>query len=150
VSGTSGSKAGRDGLGSKTAAGVKKATTSAKKHIVPAIGALAKISSEESQESSPHGQAFRASAPEVQSRLEPYGKSSEPHCKSPVASVPGPDPEASLGIAAPLRAGSVSIGCLKLYVHSLVLPNDILTFVAAHFRCLRYRCWCSDQRRCVR
>jgi hypothetical protein len=58
VSGSSGSKASGGGSCSKTAAGAKKAITSAKKCIVPTIGGLAEISSEESQESSPHGQPF--------------------------------------------------------------------------------------------
>jgi hypothetical protein len=55
VSGASGSKAGRGGSGSKTTGGAIMATASFKKHIIPAIGALAEISSEESQESSPQG-----------------------------------------------------------------------------------------------
>jgi hypothetical protein len=44
--------------GSKTVAGAKKDNTSVKRCIVPAIGALAEISLEGTQESSPHGQAF--------------------------------------------------------------------------------------------
>jgi (2Fe-2S) ferredoxin len=40
--------------------------------------------------------------------------------------VPRPGPEASLHIAAPLGAGGVSTGCLRLCMHLLVLPNDIL------------------------
>jgi hypothetical protein len=71
VSNASGSKAGGGGQGSKIIA--KKATTSVKKHIVPAIGALAEISLEGTQESSPLGQA-----PKVQSWVEPHGQSSKP------------------------------------------------------------------------
>jgi hypothetical protein len=119
-------------------AGAKKATTSVRKRIIPTIGVLAEISSEESQESSPHGQAFRASAPKVQSRSEACGQSSEPRGRSPTASVLRSNPEASLHIMAPLGAGGVSTGCLRLCVHLFVLPNDILTFVAACFRCSRY------------
>jgi hypothetical protein len=55
VSDTSGSKADGGHPGSKTVAGAKKATTSIKKCIVLAIGALAEISSEGTQESMPHG-----------------------------------------------------------------------------------------------
>jgi hypothetical protein len=58
VCGASCSKAEGDGSGSKTTAGAKKATASIKKVIIPAIEALAEISLEESEESSPHGQAF--------------------------------------------------------------------------------------------
>jgi hypothetical protein len=100
--------------------------------------ALVEISLEESQESSPHGQALRAMAPEVQSRSEPRGQSLKPHGQSPMASVPRPNPEDSLHIMAPLGAGRVSTGCLRLYAHLFVLPNDILTFVAACFRCSRF------------
>jgi hypothetical protein len=53
------------GPGSKTVAGAKGATASIKRRIVPTIGALAEISSEGTQESSPHGQALRASVHEV-------------------------------------------------------------------------------------
>jgi hypothetical protein len=44
--------------GSKTVAGAKKATVFVKRCIVPAIGSLAEISSEVTQESLPHGQTF--------------------------------------------------------------------------------------------
>jgi hypothetical protein len=59
----SGSKAGGRGPGSKSIPGAKKIAPSIKKRIVPAIGALAAISSEGTQESSSHDQA-----PEVQSK----------------------------------------------------------------------------------
>jgi hypothetical protein len=58
-SGASGSKAGGGGSGSKTTAGAKKVVAPVKKWIAPAIGALAKISLKESQESSLPGQAVR-------------------------------------------------------------------------------------------
>jgi hypothetical protein len=68
----SGSKtSGRD-PGSKTMLRVKKAALSAKKRIILAIGALAMISSEGTQESSPHDQA-----PKVQSKTGFCGQSLE-------------------------------------------------------------------------
>jgi hypothetical protein len=91
VSSASGSKAGGGGLGSLTVPRAKKAAPSAKKCIVPAIGALAAISSEGTQELSPHGQAH-----EVQSRVEPRGRSSEPRVQSVTTSVLRSNPEASL------------------------------------------------------
>jgi hypothetical protein len=136
VSCASGSKAGGGGLGSKIVVSVKKDITSIRKCIVLAIGVLAEISWEGTHESSPHGLAFRALAPKVQSRVEPHGQSSEPCGRSPRASVLGSNPKASLHIVAPLGAGRVSTGCLRLCVHLFVLPNDILTFVAACFGCL--------------
>jgi hypothetical protein len=60
------------GAGSRTVTRVKKTTPSAKKHIVMAIGALAAISSEGTQESSLHDQAL-----EVQSKEGLHGRSSE-------------------------------------------------------------------------
>jgi hypothetical protein len=119
VSGALGFKAGGGGPSSKTMTSVKKAITSAKKHIVPAIGALAEISSKGTQESSPHGKALQASVPEVQSRAEPCGQSLEPRARSPMASVPESNPEASLHVVAPLGAGRVSTGWLRLlaFIH---------------------------------
>jgi hypothetical protein len=73
------------------------------KNAVPVIGAMAGISLEESQESSPYSQAVRDSVPEIESRLEPHSQSS-------LASVPRLDPEATLCISAPLGAGGVSTG----------------------------------------
>jgi hypothetical protein len=54
VSGALGSKAGEGGPSPKIIVGAKKATTSIKEYNVT-IGALANISSEGTQESSPHG-----------------------------------------------------------------------------------------------
>jgi hypothetical protein len=65
VYGASGSIAGGGGPSSRTVTGVKKAIVSTKNQIVPGIGALAEISSEGTQESSPHGHALQASVPEV-------------------------------------------------------------------------------------
>jgi hypothetical protein len=64
------SKASGRGLGSKTMPRAKKIAPSAKKCIVPAIGDLATMSSEETQESSPHDQS-----PEVQSKAGLHGGS---------------------------------------------------------------------------
>jgi hypothetical protein len=58
VSGISGSKAVGGAPGSKTIADAKKSTTSIKKCIVPAVGALAEISSGGTQGSLLDGQAF--------------------------------------------------------------------------------------------
>jgi hypothetical protein len=123
--GTSGSKSTGGTLSLKATVGAKKAAMPVKKCCVPMIGAMDGISSEESQESSPHGQAVRASAAKIESRPEP-------HRQFPMASVLRPNPEASLHIAAPLGAGEVSTGCLRLCAHLFVLPIDILTFVAAY------------------
>jgi hypothetical protein len=57
VSGTLGCTTGGGGPYSKAIPGAKKATTSTKKCIILAIGALAEISSKGTQESPPHGQA---------------------------------------------------------------------------------------------
>jgi hypothetical protein len=59
------------------------------------------ISSKESQELLPHGQAVWDSVPEIESRPEPCGQS-RPAWASRL------DPEASLRILAPLGAGGVS------------------------------------------
>jgi hypothetical protein len=84
--------------------GAKKAASSVKKCHVPAIGAMARTSSEESQESSPRGQVVQTSAPEFLSRSEPRGQSQP-------ALVQRPYPEASLQIGAPFSAGGVSTSC---------------------------------------
>jgi hypothetical protein len=80
------SKADGGGPGSKTVVGAKKATTSIKKHIIPAIGARVEISLEGTDESSPHGQA-----PKVHSRAEPQGQFLEPWVRSPMTSILGPN-----------------------------------------------------------
>jgi hypothetical protein len=63
-----GSRANNGGSSYRATPGTKKAAPSTKKCIVPAIGALAGISSDGTQESSPHYQA-----PEVQSKAGPCG-----------------------------------------------------------------------------
>jgi hypothetical protein len=92
--------------GSKGMASAKKTTMPICKHRIPAIGAMAAASSEESQESSPHSRATQDSMIKIESRSEPHGQSSW-------ASLPGSvsrlDPEASLQIIAPLDTGGVSI-----------------------------------------
>jgi hypothetical protein len=49
------SKVNASASGSKGAVGAKKTVMPVRKHHVPTIGAMATTSSEESQESSPHG-----------------------------------------------------------------------------------------------
>jgi hypothetical protein len=62
----SGSRAGDGGLSCTTMPGTKKGATSTKKRIILAIGALAAISSEGTQESSPHDEA-----PKIQLKAGP-------------------------------------------------------------------------------
>jgi hypothetical protein len=57
----------------------------------------------------PHGQALQASWHEVKLRAEPRGQSH-------TALVPESNPEASLHVVAPLGAGGVSTGWLRLLV----------------------------------
>jgi hypothetical protein len=67
----SGPKGAASASGSKGAASAKKAITPVQKCRVPAIGVMAEASSAKSQESSPHGQTPRDSAPEFASMPEP-------------------------------------------------------------------------------
>jgi hypothetical protein len=76
-----------------------KATPSTKKRIVPAIRALAALSSKGTGESSPHDQM-----PEVQSKADPHGPSLEPQAQSVATSGPRPAPEISLPIIASASA----------------------------------------------
>jgi hypothetical protein len=87
---------------SKDAASVKKTMMPIRKHHVPTIGAMVATSSEEYQESSPHGRATRDSTAEIASRLEPHGQSSR---ASLSGSVPRLEPEAPLQITSPLDIG---------------------------------------------
>jgi hypothetical protein len=80
--GVDGAKRSGKSLGFKTVSEAK-AAPSAKKHIIPAIGALAALSSDGTEESSPHDQA-----PEVQSKVDPHGPSMEPQARS--ATISGP------------------------------------------------------------
>jgi hypothetical protein len=89
----SGSKADGRGLGCKTVPGAK-AAPSAKKCIILAIGALAAISLEGSQESSPHDQA-----PDVQLKAGPHSQSVKPQAQSLMTTGLRPIPEVSLPIA---------------------------------------------------
>jgi hypothetical protein len=95
--------------GSKIVSGAKKVAPFAKKCIVSAIGALAMISTEGTQESSPHDQAL-----EVQLKAELCGRSSELRVQSLTTSVPRSNPETFLHIAASLGAAGASTGCLEL------------------------------------
>jgi hypothetical protein len=62
--------------GSKGTICAKKTAMLLRKCHVPAIGATVAASSEESQESSPHGRAAQDSTAEIASRSEPHGQSS--------------------------------------------------------------------------
>jgi hypothetical protein len=92
-------------LSSKVAADVSgsKGATIAKKMVMPickcsvlAIGAMAAASSEESQESSSHGQAARDSMAEITLRSEPRSQSSR---ASLPGSMPRLEPEAPLHLS---------------------------------------------------
>jgi hypothetical protein len=100
--GVSGSKAVAGFLVSKATSGAKKAAAPSNKHHIPMVGAMAELSSEESQESSPHGQAVQISALKIVS---------EPRVQSPGASRPRPDSRALPKIVAPLGVGGGSAGC---------------------------------------
>jgi hypothetical protein len=82
-----------------------KVAPSAKKCIVPVIGALVALSSDGSMDSLPNGQA-----PEVQSRADPWGPSTEPHARSAAASGPQHAPEASLQVVHSAGAAGASTG----------------------------------------
>jgi hypothetical protein len=105
---TSGSKAGGRGPGCKTVPGSRKAIPSIKKHIIPAIGALATVSSEGTQESSPHDQVL-----EVQSKAGPHSQSLEPQAQSLATSGLRSIPEVSLPIAMSVGAAGASTGYLR-------------------------------------
>jgi hypothetical protein len=92
--------------GSKGTASAKKMAMPVRKRHVPAIGAMAVASSEESQESPPHGRAARNSMAEIMSRSGPHGQSSR---ASLLGSVPRLEPEALLQVTAPLDIGGASI-----------------------------------------
>jgi hypothetical protein len=92
--------------GSKGAASAKKMVMPVRKHRVPAIGAMAAASSEESQESLPHGRVAQDSTVEITSRSEPRGQSSRDSLPS---SVPRLEPEAPLQVTTPLDVGGASV-----------------------------------------
>jgi hypothetical protein len=87
------SKVAANASGSKGTVSAKKTVMPIRKHRVPAIGAMAAMSSKESQESSPHGRAAQDSMTKIASR-------SKPHYQSSRASLPGSmsrlEPEAPL------------------------------------------------------
>jgi hypothetical protein len=91
---------------SKGMASAKKTAMPIHKRRVPAIGAMAAASLEESKESSPHGRAAQDSTAEITSRSEAHGQSSR-------ASLPGSvqwlEPEAPLQVTAPLDVGRTSV-----------------------------------------
>jgi hypothetical protein len=92
--------------GSKGMTFAKKMAMPIGKCHVPAIGAMAAASSEQSQESLPHGRAAWDSIAKITSRSEPRGQSSR---ASLASSVPRLEPEALLQVTAPLDIGGASI-----------------------------------------
>jgi hypothetical protein len=106
--GAGGAKSSGKRPGFKTVSGAK-AAPCAKKHIVPAIGALAALSLDGTEESSTHDQA-----PEVQSKADPRGPSTEPQARSATISGPRPAPEVSLRIVTSVGAAGASTGCFLI------------------------------------
>jgi hypothetical protein len=92
--------------GSKGAASAKKMVVLVHRSHVPAIGAMVVASSEESQESLPHGRVAQDSTTEIMSRSEPCGQSSQASLPS---SVPRLEPEAPLEVTAPLDVGGALV-----------------------------------------
>jgi hypothetical protein len=86
-----------------------KAASSAKKRIVPAIGVLAALSSEGTEEYSPRDQV-----PEVQSKAKPHGPSAEPQAQSGMISRPRHAPEASLQMVPSVGAAGALTGCFLI------------------------------------
>jgi hypothetical protein len=87
------SKVAASASGSKGVASAKKMVMPIRKHHVPATGVMAVASSEESQESSPHGRAARDSTTKIMLRSEPRGQSSQASLPSSLARL---EPEAPL------------------------------------------------------
>jgi hypothetical protein len=131
--------------GSKGTTSVKKTVIPIHKRRIPAIGAMAVASLEESQESSLHSRSAQDSTAEIASRSEPHSQSS---WASLPGSVPRLEPEAPLQITAPLDIGTTSIldvitaiamGWL-VALFACFLLNNILIFDVACIRCSK--CWC--------
>jgi hypothetical protein len=121
--GTLGSKIDKNVASSKTMLRAKKVTPSAKKCLVPAIGALATISWEGTQESSPRDQA-----PEVQSKVGLRDQSPERRVQSPSTLGMRSNPEASIPVATPIGAAGASIGYLRFVgTVTFVLVKEVLT-----------------------
>jgi hypothetical protein len=99
--GTEGAKGGEKRPGCKTMPGTKVAPY-AKKCIIPAIGALAALSSDGTEESTLHDRA-----PEVQLKADPQGSLAEPQARSTTISGSQPAPKISLGIV-PTTGASTS------------------------------------------
>jgi hypothetical protein len=107
--GAGGAKGGEKRRSSKLVPRTKVAP-SAKKCIIPAIGALAALTSYGSAESSSNDLA-----PEVQLREDPRGSSTEPHAQSAAASGPQHAPEASLRVVPSTGTAGASIGCFWIW-----------------------------------
>jgi hypothetical protein len=93
LAGALSSKVAASASGSMGAASAKKTAMPIRKRHIPTIGGMAAASSEESQESSPHGRAARDSTTEITSRSKPCSQSSR---ASLPGSVPRLEPEALL------------------------------------------------------
>jgi hypothetical protein len=104
-----GAKGGERHSGCKTVPGAKVAP-SAKKSIVPTIRALAALSSDGTEESSPHDQA-----PEVQLKADPRGPLMEPQARSATKSGPQPALEFSLCIVPTAGAAGASTSCFWIF-----------------------------------
>jgi hypothetical protein len=103
--GTRGAKGGERRPGSQTVPEVK-AAPPAKKCIIPAIGALAVLSSDGTEESPLHDRAS-----EVQSKADPHGLSTEPQAPSATTSGLQPTSEVSLRIVPSAGTAGASTGC---------------------------------------
>jgi hypothetical protein len=105
LAGAGGAKGGERRPGCKAMVRAKFAP-SAKKCIIPAIGALATLPSEGTVKSSLHDRAT-----EVQSKTDPRGSSAEPQIRSTTASVPQLAPEVSLRIVPSAGVAGASTCC---------------------------------------
>jgi hypothetical protein len=100
------SKVATGASGSKGVVSAKKTVMLVCKHRILAIGAMAAASSDESQESSPHGRAAQDSTAKFLSMSEPHGQSSWASLPN---FVPMLEPEAPLQVTAPLDIGGASV-----------------------------------------
>jgi hypothetical protein len=120
MSSASGSKAGGRDPGSKAMSGARNVALSTKKRIVPASGALAAISSEGTQESSPYDQA-----PEVQSKAGLRSQTPGQRVRSPMTSGPRPNSKAFVPVTVSTGAARASTCYLRLvkFVHFCVVKR---------------------------
>jgi hypothetical protein len=102
------SKASGGGPSYKIMPRAKKVAPSTKKRIILSMGALVAVSSEGTQESSPHDRA-----PEILSKAGPRSQSPEPQDRSPMTSGPRSIPKVCLPIAMSVGAAGASTGYLR-------------------------------------